>query len=257
MAAREEGTRSTIGVLQFTARIAIYFLFVYLRLGVELWDDYFEECPGGELNWSQHLSAAPFGYQRLTASSHRTARSHSVKIVSLAKQQEPNEIFPPHFCAQRLFIGKLVERIESAHPAVIVIDKYFSPTACRENGPNEHLRNSVVTSQVPIIIGLQTLTKRDLERDGHLTEAEKKAFGNTCLALANAFKLDDPNLPSRTKYGITRLNRDTRKVPLQWPVYDLERDRKSTRLNSSHQIISYAVFCLKKKKKKKQLVTIR
>src|SRR5258708_27068570 len=30
-----------------------------------------------------------------------------------------------------------------------------------------------------------------------------------------------------------------------------EKDRKSTRLNSSHQIISYAVFCLKKKKKKK------
>src|SRR5258708_8202134 len=27
------------------------------------------------------------------------------------------------------------------------------------------------------------------------------------------------------------------------------KDRKSTRLNSSHQIISYAVFCLKKKKK--------
>src|SRR5207244_11521625 len=29
-------------------------------------------------------------------------------------------------------------------------------------------------------------------------------------------------------------------------------DRKSTRLNSSHQIISYAVFCLKKKKTKKK-----
>src|SRR5437879_9149695 len=28
------------------------------------------------------------------------------------------------------------------------------------------------------------------------------------------------------------------------------RDRKSTRLNSSHRCISYAVFCLKKKKKK-------
>src|SRR5437870_13533306 len=28
------------------------------------------------------------------------------------------------------------------------------------------------------------------------------------------------------------------------------RDRKSTRLNSSHVAISYAVFCLKKKKKK-------
>src|SRR5690242_21626265 len=29
-------------------------------------------------------------------------------------------------------------------------------------------------------------------------------------------------------------------------------DRKSTRLNSSHMSISYAVFCLKKKKKQKQ-----
>src|SRR2546427_9400094 len=35
-----------------------------------------------------------------------------------------------------------------------------------------------------------------------------------------------------------------REVPLQRP------DRKSTRLNSSHSQISYAVFCLKKKKKK-------
>src|SRR2546426_74036 len=32
-------------------------------------------------------------------------------------------------------------------------------------------------------------------------------------------------------------------------------DRKSTRLNSSHLVISYAVFCLKKKKKKKQEYT--
>src|SRR5439155_20613913 len=31
----------------------------------------------------------------------------------------------------------------------------------------------------------------------------------------------------------------------------LQGDRKSTRLNSSHVAISYAVFCLKKKKKKK------
>src|SRR5690349_22801384 len=34
-------------------------------------------------------------------------------------------------------------------------------------------------------------------------------------------------------------------------VADADRDRKSTRLNSSHVEISYAVFCLKKKKKKK------
>src|SRR2546426_8313398 len=33
--------------------------------------------------------------------------------------------------------------------------------------------------------------------------------------------------------------------------YPEAADRKSTRLNSSHLVISYAVFCLKKKKKKK------
>src|SRR2546421_9101970 len=34
-------------------------------------------------------------------------------------------------------------------------------------------------------------------------------------------------------------------------------DRKSTRLNSSHDQISYAVFCLKKKKKKKKITSIK
>src|SRR5438132_3135863 len=38
-------------------------------------------------------------------------------------------------------------------------------------------------------------------------------------------------------------------APLREHVHDTI-DRKSTRLNSSHTVISYAVFCLKKKKKK-------
>src|SRR2546421_948113 len=43
---------------------------------------------------------------------------------------------------------------------------------------------------------------------------------------------------------------------LRWMVRPLgvnQRDRKSTRLNSSHDQISYAVFCLKKKKKNNEL----
>src|SRR2546422_5020147 len=41
------------------------------------------------------------------------------------------------------------------------------------------------------------------------------------------------------------------KHPLNSPD-DIFGDRKSTRLNSSHGYISYAVFCLKKKKKQQQ-----
>src|SRR5438270_5177245 len=40
-------------------------------------------------------------------------------------------------------------------------------------------------------------------------------------------------------------------------VSDVGPDRKSTRLNSSHSQISYAVFCLKKKKKKKTITQYR
>src|SRR5947207_4825227 len=45
-------------------------------------------------------------------------------------------------------------------------------------------------------------------------------------------------------------DRRGRRVPHPAPPKDGDRvDRKSTRLNSSHTVISYAVFCLKKKKK--------
>src|SRR5258708_19635086 len=39
------------------------------------------------------------------------------------------------------------------------------------------------------------------------------------------------------------------RLTMSWVSDRYVSDRKSTRLNSSHQIISYAVFCLKKKKK--------
>src|SRR5256884_4144018 len=40
-------------------------------------------------------------------------------------------------------------------------------------------------------------------------------------------------------------------------IHDLKQDRKSTRLNSSHGYISYAVFCLKKKKSEFRSIALR
>src|SRR5258708_15492766 len=48
--------------------------------------------------------------------------------------------------------------------------------------------------------------------------------------------------------GMTSLGRLPVEQLPQHVVHPVDVDRKSTRLNSSHQIISYAVFCLKKKK---------
>src|SRR3712207_6940979 len=72
------------------------------------------------------------------------------------------------------------------------------------------------------------------EAAGHLVAAGGKRF-RLLLALLAA-ELGDPRAEGVTDAAV---------------VCELTQDRKSTRLNSSHANISYAVFCLKKKKEKK------
>src|SRR5690348_17871235 len=60
----------------------------------------------------------------------------------------------------------------------------------------------------------------------------------------------DPALLKRTWESIKQIMAPGALDPLTKElIYIAVRDRKSTRLNSSHPSISYAVFCLKKKKK--------
>src|SRR5688572_33438884 len=56
--------------------------------------------------------------------------------------------------------------------------------------------------------------------------------------------------PSSAHRSPDQINRSIGRQPFSARL-DFSADRKSTRLNSSHSQISYAVFCLKKKKKKK------
>src|SRR2546426_6461239 len=59
-------------------------------------------------------------------------------------------------------------------------------------------------------------------------------------------------LPERAREDVGRAAGDIRHHDA-----DGSGDRKSTRLNSSHLVISYAVFCLKKKKKNPEQHTTR
>src|SRR3712207_9476745 len=58
-----------------------------------------------------------------------------------------------------------------------------------------------------------------------------------------------PKRVESTKLNAPALSRSFRSLTLSELWRGMRSDRKSTRLNSSHANISYAVFCLKKKKK--------
>src|SRR5690242_21130888 len=80
------------------------------------------------------------------------------------------------------------------------------------------------------------------------SRAEKAAGVEIPVELGAAFHIANQVILANDELGI---------IPRMIGVTHFDRvsiellDRKSTRLNSSHMSISYAVFCLKKKKKKK------
>src|SRR5688572_32398316 len=85
---------------------------------------------------------------------------------------------------------------------------------------------------------------------------------STLFPYTTLFRSDEENkhlgeiidIPVRTIKVKTEDGKDNEQVAPAWPFeifLRLPKDRKSTRLNSSHSQISYAVFCLKKKKKQK------
>src|SRR5207244_10591014 len=84
------------------------------------------------------------------------------------------------------------------------------------------------------------------------SDAANRLTGVSGTGTASSFSYDgDWNRVSQTvgagTYGYLNDVATALPVVLQESGPDGNIDRKSTRLNSSHQIISYAVFCLKKK----------
>src|SRR5256885_10896097 len=83
---------------------------------------------------------------------------------------------------------------------------------------------------------------------------------STLFPYTTLFRSDPRRGPLRRRLGGGQQRRDLREDDRAQPplrVSLLQRgpqaqDRKSTRLNSSHLVISYAVFCLKKKKYNEQ-----
>src|SRR3989442_9731115 len=99
-----------------------------------------------------------------------------------------------------------------------------------------------LVSDVPVVLFLSGGTD-----SACLAAAARQAGAQNLTAMTVGFaeeEFDESELSQRTARA---LDIPHRIVTL--PAEQIRPDRKSTRLNSSHVRISYAVFCLKKKKK--------
>src|SRR5436190_16373995 len=86
------------------------------------------------------------------------------------------------------------------------------------------------------------------KRNGRKFERETLHLGLISLQLPDQVRVAIP-VGTRSRLGQAGLNLiDLLGNAIKRFLETVARDRKSTRLNSSHTVISYAVFCLKKKK---------
>src|SRR2546429_9607124 len=101
---------------------------------------------------------------------------------------------------------------------------------------------SITSSKTDIVSHHQKIIYRVLVS---LTKSMIFFFNDTATTEIYTLSLHDALPIWRRRAGRTRGPRGPARAAGRWTVR--RRDRKSTRLNSSHGYISYAVFCLKKK----------
>ena len=114
-------------------------------------------------------------------------------------------------CNERRFLARLLERIDAADPAVIVIDKYFGNTACIHDPAGTRELLAAVTRIREkghyVVVGLRAteIENADDSRDQPTSFVE------------DTLPFDPPG--STGQEGILNLPEDSRRLPLQWTVY--------------------------------------
>src|SRR2546427_8261039 len=91
---------------------------------------------------------------------------------------------------------------------------------------------------------------RSSYRARHGSTTEGPAAETCCWLDSSPLLIDEGRAPLTLRTPLLSVAPTTGRLQLNFRWFS---DRKSTRLNSSHSQISYAVFCLKKKKKRRAI----
>src|SRR3989454_10762923 len=139
---------------------------------------------------------------------------------------------------------------------LVVLDHVPWIQVLQRVGPDQDRTVRVLFAEVRVV---QILIKEDLNDPQEQTRIRRGPDGNPVVGLRRGravLRHDDHDTAAALHaldepVGFGHLVLDEVLAPAHM---QLREDRKSTRLNSSHLVISYAVFCLKKKKTTKKML---
>jgi hypothetical protein len=176
-----------------------------------------------ESSWYWQILNRHFWYRKFAPGGPHKTRIDEVKIVSIVRNVEPGSVLGENRCSHRAFMAKLLQKLAKAGPRLIVIDKWYGripPGVCAaHNDGTVPLKKAIqsVSSRAPLIIAAASYNAGDVQQicpalmPGALKPGE--------LVLAEYEGLDAGAPPGRVSYGLARVNRDNRKIPLGWLVF--------------------------------------
>src|SRR5438270_280033 len=106
---------------------------------------------------------AKLWHQRLCLAGHRKPRAHYVRLVTLTAGRD----FPKDATcgARRKLAGSLLLRLRDLGASMIVMDKYYKPSDCKDSEATQVLQDSVnqVSRTVPVIVGRSSDKYQELQ----------------------------------------------------------------------------------------------
>lgn len=177
--------------------VAVLLVASACTFGFDKWVDRSMADSGGVAQATFTISGL---YEKVVAAP-RSPIPHYTFVVEINPDADPGSIGMLDLCGQRRMMAALVEHIAAAHPAAIVIDKYFGEKACPDN-INENLAAAMteINKKIPVVIGRRIVTDENYLQPSYLSG----------IGLREA---------------IVNIDEDTRKLPLKWQVFPSKADK--------------------------------
>jgi hypothetical protein len=225
--------RKTLSIFYLTSIVLVFALNHSSYIAEKLFGDSFTNS-----RWAQ----PGFFYEEITRAGYPRPRPHYVRLVTFNPDKEPPE-FQGNACLARSFEAKLLDAISTAHPALIVLDEYFSRDFCKPGDPyTMQLQGAVkriARSGIPIVIGLDSLDSDEqkdmIKKDSWRSKGRLLEYDEVIVFPVVDFQADNTS-KSLVSYGLANLDSDSRRIPLSWKTFDsmadLEADKPPTSMPS-------------------------